>query len=430
MFFKLLSILFVFCCFDKSFCQNNEFKKEDTIKINSLNSLGKEQIIKGAFQKADSFINEAVVQSEKLNFEKGLLNALLNRGVVFWYQDNYPKALDSYFKALKIAEHLNNRLLISRALANIGLVYSSKKEFTKALDYYNKALKIKQDIGDKRAVAIILSNIAQIYNDKNENINALQYYEKALKIDEIVEDNKGLIALNYAGIGSVYKKQGDFYNAKEYYVKALNIAQTIKDKVLISSILINIGTLYFVQKNYEVAENSLQEALKTAIEIGDLNNKRDAYQQLSGVYEKINRWDLSLENYKKYVEVQDSIFNEDNTKKTVRLEMNFEFDKKETATKLEQDKKDALAIAENKKQQIIIWSVCAILLLVFCFAVFAYRSFLQKQKAHIAISQQKHIIEEKQKEILDSIHYAKRIQTALITSEKYFEKSLNKLNKN
>ena len=44
--------------------------------------------------------------------------------------------------------------------------------------------------------------------------------------------------------------------------------------------------------------------------------------------------------------------------------------------------------------------------------------------------QQKHIIEEKQKEILDSIYYAKRIQTALITSEKYIERNLNELNTN
>jgi hypothetical protein len=36
------------------------------------------------------------------------------------------------------------------------------------------------------------------------------------------------------------------------------------------------------------------------------------------------------------------------------------------------------------------------------------------------VSKQKTIIEEKQKEILDSIHYAKRIQIALITSERNF----------
>ncbi|MBC7863067.1 MAG: hypothetical protein IAF38_08830 [Bacteroidia bacterium] len=41
------------------------------------------------------------------------------------------------------------------------------------------------------------------------------------------------------------------------------------------------------------------------------------------------------------------------------------------------------------------------------------------EKAKTLIEEQKKIVDEKQKEVLDSIHYAKRIQTALITSEKY-----------
>ena len=40
------------------------------------------------------------------------------------------------------------------------------------------------------------------------------------------------------------------------------------------------------------------------------------------------------------------------------------------------------------------------------------------------------IIESKQKEILDSIHYAKRIQNALLPSKKYIDKNLSSLNKN
>ena len=43
------------------------------------------------------------------------------------------------------------------------------------------------------------------------------------------------------------------------------------------------------------------------------------------------------------------------------------------------------------------------------------------------ISLQKEIIEVKQKEILDSIHYAKRIQTTLLPSNKYIERHLDKL---
>ncbi len=74
----------------------------------------------------------------------------------------------------------------------------------------------------------------------------------------------------------------------------------------------------------------------------------------------------------------------------------------------------------------IIWSVCGILLLVLAFALFAYRSYLQKQKANIEITKQKHVIEEKQKEILDSIYYARRIQRSLLPNEKYIARQFNR----
>jgi len=39
-------------------------------------------------------------------------------------------------------------------------------------------------------------------------------------------------------------------------------------------------------------------------------------------------------------------------------------------------------------------------------------------------------LREKNTEVMDSIHYARRIQKALITSEKYITNRLNKLMKN
>jgi hypothetical protein len=95
-----------------------------------------------------------------------------------------------------------------------------------------------------------------------------------------------------------------------------------------------------------------------------------------------------------------------------------------------QEKKDAITLEEKKKQNVIIYSICGVLGLVVAFAFFVYKSYLQKQKANLEITIQKNVIEEKQKEILDSIRYAKRIQNALITSEKYISKNLDKLIKN
>ena len=81
----------------------------------------------------------------------------------------------------------------------------------------------------------------------------------------------------------------------------------------------------------------------------------------------------------------------------------------------------------QKRQKIIMLSVIAVLILVLIFSIFIYRSFLQKKKANKEILYQKNIIEEKQKEILDSIYYARRIQRALITSEKYIARNLKEM---
>ena len=66
---------------------------------------------------------------------------------------------------------------------------------------------------------------------------------------------------------------------------------------------------------------------------------------------------------------------------------------------------------------------------------FIFRSYQQKKKANELITKQrdevelqKQLIEEKQKEILDSIHYAKRIQLSLLPTEKYIDKIFKKNN--
>ena len=53
---------------------------------------------------------------------------------------------------------------------------------------------------------------------------------------------------------------------------------------------------------------------------------------------------------------------------------------------------------------------------------------LNQLKSNLKTLKEKLSLEEKNKEVLDSIRYAKRIQTALLTSEKYIERKLNELN--
>ncbi len=120
--------------------------------------------------------------------------------------------------------------------------------------------------------------------------------------------------------------------------------------------------------------------------------------------------------------LKDIIYNVEKNKELTRHELNYEFEKKETAAKSAQEKKDAVA-------KLILYSVSAGFGLVLLLAVFIFRSYRQKQKANVIINEQKMLVEEKQKEILDSIYYAKRIQNAHLPNEKYINKKIEDMKK-
>ncbi|MFL5763137.1 MAG: tetratricopeptide repeat protein [Bacteroidia bacterium] len=399
----------------------------DTARINALNALGRDHIIQSEYVTADSLLELALASATEKDFVAGQMKVLINIGVLYWYQDKYPQALDYYFKALRIAEKNNNKNNIGRCLANIGLVYSSQGDKAKALEYYQKALNLKVEINDRKASTIILGNIGDIYKSGGDYIKALEYFRQAEKISAELNE-EGLVGYFQSCAGSAYELKGDKENALLSYTSSLGIAEKISDRVMISADHINLGGLLLGEKKFDDAETHLKKGLDIATEINDLNSKRDAFGKLSELYRTQNKWQLALDNYLNYVALQDSIFNSDNTKKTVQSEMNFEFDKKQAAEAAVQKEKDAIAAEDLRQQKMQRNYFVAGFILIALIAGFIFRSYRQKRKANLIIEaqtkqaeHQKELIEEKSKEITDSINYAKHLQDAILPPKKMFD---------
>ena len=88
-------------------------------------------------------------------------------------------------------------------------------------------------------------------------------------------------------------------------------------------------------------------------------------------------------NYKIFINYRDSLLNKENLKKTVQIQMQYEFDKKEALAKAGQEKKDALALKELQKQKLIknffIGAIGLVLVLFF----FVYRTFRARQELRL-----------------------------------------------
>lgn len=95
--------------------------------------------------------------------------------------------------------------------------------------------------------------------------------------------------------------------------------------------------------------------------------------------------------------------------------------------------KSEISIQETEigKQRTVIAIIALLTIGVFILLFFAIRSNTQRRRANILLSRQKNeigrqkqLVDEKQKEILDSINYAKRIQTALLANSKLLNDNL------
>jgi serine phosphatase RsbU (regulator of sigma subunit) len=412
--------------------------KPDTTYVNGLNRFARELILKSEFLSADSVLRLALKSGEDLNFKRGVFNSVTNFGVIYYYQDNFPVALQYYLKALKIAEETNSKSLISRAMANVGLIFFSNGEHAKALEYYFKALHLKEELKDEAGITAILSNIGNCYKEQKEYGNALDHYKQSLAKAR-ANKNPGMIGLSLIEIGTIYELQSDTMKALASYVEALKASEECGDKVLIPSGKGKIAAIYIQQSKYKQAEELLISALKISEEIGDLSNQSELNQKLSELYVRQKNWQLSYKYYKNYTLLKDTIFNAKKTKELVRNEMNFEFDKKQTVQKIEQEKRDAIVAEEMKQQKTQRNYLIIGLMLMLIVAILVFRSYRQKQKANKIIAlqkkevekqkeivdKQKHILEEKHKEITDSINYAERIQRSFLATKELLDNNLN-----
>jgi tetratricopeptide (TPR) repeat protein len=390
----------------------------------SYNNRGNVYSKLGSFSEALNNYFACLKISQEIGDQNVIATSLNNIGNIYLYQGNYVEALENYFACLKISESRGYKMYIASAYRNIGNVYINQGKFIEAVEYHFASLKISEAIADKPNIAVSYNNIGNIYFVQGNYPEALKYYTNALKIKQDIGEKKG-IALSYHGIGNVYFSQGNLQEALKKHIASIKISEDIGDIEGLSNSYLSIGTIYTKLARNREAEEYLYKSIQLAKEIGVKESLKESFHLLSEIDSAKLDFKGAYENHKLYILYRDSIDNEETRKKTVQSQMTYDFEKKEAATQSEQDKKDVIANEELKqKEQQRNYFVIGFAL-VGLLAIFILRGYKQKQKANFIITQQKgevekskHIIEEKNKDITDSINYAKRIQRATLPHRK------------
>lgn len=396
----------------------------------SCNSLGVAFYRKASFDSAEMYLQRAVEINKQIGDTSDMAMNMNNLGLVKRDQGDYPMALEYMFESLRLKEALNDTDGVASAYGNIGIVYNGLDQPDTSLLYFEKALKLSQLIGNERDIAFSYNNMGAIYHKQKKYDLALSSFQKALEIKLRLNEKRG-IAGSRANIGAVYQELGQFDKAIPEFDSALVILTASGDRDGIASCNNLKGLALFKAGRTDEAFECFTMAYDLAVQIGSTPEVKTACEGLAMVYEKRKDWANAYKYYKQFAELNDSLRSDEKTRQALTAKLRYDYEKREALAKAEEMAREQLREEESRRQQLYVWFASGAVLLVLLLALFIYRGYRTKKKANEELDDKNRkienayqIIEHKNKEITDSINYAKRIQSAILPEAELISKHL------
>lgn len=389
-------------------------------KFNVLYTASKNNVfISKDYEYVNAKISELVSQD---NISKNRANGFLYLGWIYSAQKKLNESVSYYFKALEIAEADKNLELIAKINDRLGNAYKDLNNTAFAKKHFNYALQAYGSAGLEEDKSEMFNVLGTLY--KNENIidSALFYHKKALEI-RLKLKNKKLLASTYNNLGLVYKKNKDYDLALNYLKLALAIRKEANDKKGIAGASINIGNVLNAQKKPKEALEFIKEGTTLAYEIKAGDFYKNGIEAFSDAYYSLGDYKAAADYLSRAKKIIDSLEVEQVNKQISELSAQYESNKKDAELTLQEEKLKSQT-SEIKRQKAFIISVGVVLALVILLIFFVYRSYRINKKNAVRLSRQNIIIEQKNKEIVDSINYARRIQNSILPSDGIIQKHL------
>ncbi|MGZ3899084.1 MAG: SpoIIE family protein phosphatase [Bacteroidia bacterium] len=377
---------------------------------------------------------EIIALAHEGGYKEAELVASTNLADVYRDMGSYDKGMETLNRALALNKMINDTIQAPYLYAALAQLQHEMGNSPLAVSSANKALKLLHGRKDLYLMISVTSNLGSFFQKMNQPDSALSVYLRATDFMNEVHDSIGLCIVS-GNIAKLYLTQGDVATALIFAIKGTYIGKNIKDTTLYSNNILIAASVYTKKGDYKTALIYANEALPM---IERLNNKKllsSAYACLADIYKGLNMHDKRADYLEKSFACRDSAITEENNKISARLNVEFDVFGKEKEIELLNKSAELKEVELDKQKEArkfitgiaILFGTIVLVIIYFYFKIRKSNIIINKQKERVEaqneiISSQKHLVEEKQKEIIDSINYAKRIQSAVLTGDDVWNK--------
>jgi uncharacterized protein HemY len=286
----------------------------------------------------------------------------------------------------------------------LGDNYFQLNNNEKAKAYFNNALNFAKATNYSQKVTDLSSKLAKVARLQGKVNEANVFLENSIKVSKNATLNKRAVITN--SVANQYRDQQNFDKEIELKKQTLQeleaadlnevgIEEDSEEKITVQQLNLDIGNAYAKKKSFNTAIGYLEKSKDDAAKASDIETKKEAVEQLSGLYENVGDYKKALSNYQEYVSLVDILYKKKEKEIEDAVAINKSLaEKQNRINSLEKDRalsestsklyesEQQITIENYKRQRLIIYSLIGGLLLLLIAVYFMYKSNKQRRLAN------------------------------------------------
>ncbi|MBN2745473.1 MAG: tetratricopeptide repeat protein, partial [Bacteroidales bacterium] len=397
------------------------------------NDLGQAFHLKSQLDTSRFYLNLALDHIDKEELPEGYFSIMINLATNWFYEGKIAKSNEQYFKILEEGKSFLPPDKIAVVYNNLGLNYKRVANYEKSTYYYKKALVIDDSLGLYEEMITDYANLGNsfyqwkrfdaalnafnetlkiadsqkleskktnIYNDLSGVYRALNQFDTSIYLLELSlslaekYNNTYMIAIANHGLGMTYFQMGQFSKAKPFTVKALKMFKEMGQIFSQGNALLVLGRINQALKLDNEAISNYQQADSVAVMMSAIELQKDIAYQLANFYSARHDYKQSDYYYKRFVMLNDSVFNNRSH------ELLTEFEVKLDVLQKEREVERVNAVNEIQLQRIgfqsrVLWILALSSLIFLALGITIYFLFRAKSQSYrLLFEKNKQMLEE------------------------------------
>ncbi len=397
----------------------------------SLNNIGAAYKTLGQLDSSLHYYNTSYELEMQIRDTVAAIQAINNIGELYKTYGDLRTSQAYYLRGLKLAELCRDQHKQAETYAYLGELFKTQKNFMRAKSFYDKALAMQQQIGSSEGVAHGHNNLGSLYLIMGDSLDkALSHFTQALQDYKQLDYFRGMSGV-YSNISTIHFKQGDLNSALDYSTKSMSLKRRMKDPEGLCMEYASRAQIHLALNSIDSASFYANKAKQLAAGADQLRMKRDAAKAMYEVYLAKKLYREALMEHQEYFRYRDQLAAEEDKVALIEEQYQYEWEQKAYADSVAADNikllheqeisQHKMDLERQRVNNLLLWIFSGGAIVVALGVLIALRNIRKSNQKisakHQELTVQKALVEEKNTQIIDSINYAKRIQTALLKSE-------------